>query len=73
MKIIIDNKIFDYLDKLKENGVERQEIAARMKISKQALDSLAKSPNPTAKSLIRLAETIHVDWYQLIDYRIEEE
>jgi transcriptional regulator with XRE-family HTH domain len=73
LKIIIKNKIFDYLDELKEKGIERQQIAAMMGISKQTLDSLAKSSNPTVKSLIRLAETINTDWRNLIDYRIEED
>ncbi len=73
IKVKLKNNINDMLDKHKEEyGSSRTFIAEKMGISRQSLNSLAKSMNPTYLLLVKLAYILKCDVKNLIKTEIDE-
>jgi DNA-binding XRE family transcriptional regulator len=69
INIIFHNKIRDKINEHKsKTGASRTWIADKMGISRQSLNALEDSNNPTMQMLIKLAVVIDCEVYDLYSY-----
>jgi DNA-binding Xre family transcriptional regulator len=71
MKVIIINKIDDRIKIFCENEkLKKTDVAAMLGFSKQNLEKICNSPNPTLMSLIKVSIAIGVRPSDLYEYKI---
>lgn len=69
IEVKIVNKIEERInEKKKITGVTKTFIAEQIGISRQSLNILCKTPNPTIESLVKVAIAIGCDVTELYDY-----
>lgn len=54
------------------NKMTKTEIAKRLNVSRQSLQTLINTPNPTIESLLKIAYIINCSPLDLIEYQIME-
>jgi len=71
IEVVFHNKIRDKINEYKKNnGTSRTFIANKMGISRQSLNSLEDSNNPTIQMLIKLAVVLDCEVKDLYNYDI---
>lgn len=67
IKVLIADKVNEYIDKY---GSSKTFLASRAEMSRQTLNSLMVSENPTLESLIRIAIALQCDVDDLFEFEV---